>query len=242
MQNGLYVALSAQVALQRRLETIANNVANMNTPGFRANGVSFEQELAKAGDNRLAYVSPGADFVSRRAGSLTGTGNPLDVAVQGDAFFAVAGGSGTVVYTRDGRMKISDTGELQNVNGSAILDTGGSPIQLNPAGGAISIGADGGISQGGKQTGTIGIFKLDEGAKLTRAGHSGFTSDKPGQPVAEFTRDNIVQGAIEGANVDPVLEMAKLITVTRTFDGVANEVTQTESSLTDAIKSLGSAA
>lgn len=242
MQNGLYVALSAQVSLQRRLETIANNVANMNTPGFRATGVSFEAEIAKAGDNNLAYVSPGTDFVSRRTGSLTQTGNSLDIAIQGDAFFGVAGGNGSVVYTRDGRMKLSDTGELQNVNGAPILDSGGSPIQLDPAGGALSIGADGGISQSGRLVGTVGIFKLDSSANLTRAGHSGFTSDKPGQPVADFTRDNVVQGAIEGSNVDPVMEMTKLITVTRTFDGVANEVNQTESSLTDAIKSLGSAA
>ena len=70
MQNGLYVALSAQVALERRLATIATNVANMNTPGYRADGVSFEAQIAKAGDNRLSYVSPGAGFISRRSGAL----------------------------------------------------------------------------------------------------------------------------------------------------------------------------
>ena len=66
MQNGLYVSLSAQVALERRLETIANNVANMNTVGYRAEGVSFETEVAKAGDNRIAYVSSGSSFISRQ--------------------------------------------------------------------------------------------------------------------------------------------------------------------------------
>jgi flagellar basal-body rod protein FlgF len=79
MQNGLYVALSAQVALERRLETIASNVANMNTPGYRADGVSFEAQVAKAGDNRLSYVSPGSGFISRRSGALISTGNPFDV-------------------------------------------------------------------------------------------------------------------------------------------------------------------
>ena len=68
MQNGLYVALSAQVALEQRLETIADNVANMNTVGYRATGVSFEKEMAKAGDARLSYVSSGSDFISRRLG------------------------------------------------------------------------------------------------------------------------------------------------------------------------------
>jgi flagellar hook protein FlgE len=68
MQNGLYVAVSAQVALQRRLETIADNVANMNTVGYRATGVSFEKEMARAGEAKLAYVSPGSDYLSRGIG------------------------------------------------------------------------------------------------------------------------------------------------------------------------------
>ena len=65
MQNGLYVSLSAQVSLERRLETIANNVANMNTVGFRGEGVRFSTELAKAGDSSISYVSPGTSFISR---------------------------------------------------------------------------------------------------------------------------------------------------------------------------------
>ena len=88
MQNGLYVALSAQVALERRLETIAANVANMNTPGYRADGISFEAQSPRRATT-LAYVSSGADFISRKSGALVKTGNPLDVAVQGDGWFAV---------------------------------------------------------------------------------------------------------------------------------------------------------
>ena len=75
MQNGLYVSLSAQVALERRLETIADNVANMNTVGYRGTGVSFETEMAKAGDARLGYASSGSDFISRRLGGLIKTDN-----------------------------------------------------------------------------------------------------------------------------------------------------------------------
>ena len=109
MQNGLYVAVSAQVALQRRLETIADNIANMNTVGFRATGVSFESELARAGDTTLNYVSPGSNFVSRRAGELVKTDNPLDFAVQGDGWFGIQTPSGTA-YTRDGRARIDEFG------------------------------------------------------------------------------------------------------------------------------------
>jgi len=241
MQNGLYVALSAQVALERRLESVAANVANMNTPGYRADGVSFESQVAKAGENRLSYVSPGAGFISRRAGSLIPTGNPFDAAVQGEGWFAVEGPAG-VIYTRDGRMRLSETGALESIEGNPVLDAGGAPIQLDAAGGAPTIAIDGMINQGGRQMAAIGLFALDDDAKLTRAGNSGFTSDKPAQPILDFTQNGIVQGTIEAANVNPVQEMTKLIAITRAFDGVANEVTQTENSVSDAIKSLGGAA
>jgi flagellar basal-body rod protein FlgF len=240
MQNGLYVALSGQVSLQRRLETIANNVANMNTPGYRADAVRFEEEVAKAGDNNLSYVSSGSDFISRRAGPLIRTENRFDVAIQGDGWFAISQ-NGQTIYTRDGRLQLSETGNLINVNGAQVVDSGGAPIQLDPAGGPPEISGDGMITQNGRQTGAIGLFALDDDAKLTRAGSSGFTSDKPGVAVLDFTQNGIVQGAIEGANVNPIEEMSKLIAVTRNFDDVANEVTKSETSLTDAIKTLGAA-
>ena len=94
----------------------------------------------------------------------------------------------------------------------------------------------------GRQVAAIGLFALDERAKLTRAGNSGFTTDKPAEPILDFTQNGVIQGAIEGANVNPIQEMTKLIAVTRSFDGVNNEVTQTENSVTDAIKTLGGAA
>ena len=241
MQNGLYVSLSAQISLSRRLETIANNVANANTPGFRVDGVSFATELAKAGDAKVAYVSPGDTFVSMRAGPLVKTGNPLDVAVQGEGFFAIQQ-NGQTIYTRDGRMQMDEGGGLATLTGAPVLDAAGSPIQLDPSAGAPAIMRDGMILQDGRQVGAIGLYQLDPAAKLTRAGTSGFVTDKPAQPILNFTSNSVVQGAIEQANVDPVHEMTKLIDVTRTFDGVTNGVTQTETSLTDAIKTLGGAA
>jgi flagellar basal-body rod protein FlgF len=241
MQNGLYVALSGQVSMQRRLETIANNVANMNTAGYRADSVRFEEQVAKAGDNDLSYVSSGANFISKRSGPLIRTESRFDVAVQGEGWFSVNQG-GQTIYTRDGRFQLSETGDLINVNGAQVLDAGGAPIQLDPSGGPPEISGDGMITQNGRQTGAIGLFALDSSAALTRAGSSGFTSDTPGVPVLDFTTNGIVQGAIEGSNVNPIEEMTKLIALTRNFDNVANEVTKSETSLTDAIKTLGSSA
>lgn len=238
MQNGLYVSLSAQVSLERRLETIANNVANMNTVGFRGEGVRFAAEVARAGDSALSYVSPGNSYISRAAGASEKTNNPFDVAIQGDGWFGISTAAGTA-YTRDGRMRMAESGALETLNGNAVLDAGGAPIVLDAAGGTPTIGGDGMITQDGRQLGAIGLFEIDPQANLARAENSGVIPDKPATAILDFTKNGIVQGYVEGSNVNPINEMTKLITVTRSFDGVNSEVTQTESSLQDAIKSLG---
>ena len=241
MQNSLSVSLSAQISLQRRLETIAANIANANTPGYRVDGVTFATELAKAGDAKVSFVNEGQGYISRRAGAMIPTGNPLDVAVQGDGWLALKSG-GQNIYTRDGRMTMTESGSLLSITGQPVLDASGSPIQLDPSAGPPAITRDGMISQGGRQIGAVGLFSLDPNAKLTRAGSSGFTSDKAALPILDFANNGVVQGMVEGANVDPVSEMTRLITVTRNFDGVTNGVSQTEGSLQDAIKTLGGAA
>jgi len=240
MQNGLYVAISAQVALQRRLETIADNIANMNTVGYRATGVSFESELTRTGETTLNYVSPGSNYVSRRAGELVKTDNSLDFAVQGDGWFGIETPSGPA-YTRDGRARIDESGTLRTLNGDPILDAGGAPILVDGTAGPLTVSADGMISQNGRQIGAIGLFDIDLGAALKRTENSGVIPDKPPQPILDFTRDGVVQGAVEASNVDPVREMTRLIELTRAFDGVAAESSQSEGSLQDAIKALGSA-
>jgi flagellar basal-body rod protein FlgF len=239
MQSGLYVSLSGQVALERRLQTIAANVANMNTVGYRADGVSFEAEMAKAGDSTVAFAGSGNDFISRKSGGMNKTGNPLDVAVQGDAWFGIKTPAGTV-YTRDGRMSLKESGELTTLNGYPVLDAGGAPILLEAASGPPDISRDGMITQKGVQVGALGLFAIDDGAKLTRYDNSGVIPDRPATAVLDFTENGVVQGFVEGSNVNPITEMTKLITVSRAFDSIAAATEKSESSLTDAIKTLGS--
>ncbi len=239
MQNGLYVALSAEVALDRRLETIADNIANMNTVGYRSTGVSFETEVIRAGDSAMTYVSPGVDYLSRRAGGLVKTDNAFDFAIQGDGWFGIQTPSGTA-YTRDGRARVDESGTLRTLNGDPILDAGGAPILVGAADGPLVVSADGMISQNGRHVGAIGLFAIDPNAGLRRAENSGVVPDNPPTPILDFTRDGVVQGAVEQSNVDPVKEMTRLIEVTRAFDGVAAEVAHSEGSVQDAIKTLGS--
>lgn len=238
MQAGLYVALSAQLALQKRIDTVAGNVANSGTAGFRAEEVKFETLLMQAGRDQIAFTSPGDTYLSRQAGELVQTGNPLDTAIRGDGWIAIATPSGTA-YTRDGRMRMLESGELQTLSGYPILDAGGAPLLLDPTAGPPRIAADGMISQGSRQMGAIGLFRIPESAKLMRAGESAVIADIPAEPVLDFVKDGVVQGFMERSNVNPVLEMARLIQLTRAFESVSAVLNESESSLQSAIKNLG---
>jgi flagellar basal-body rod protein FlgF len=238
MQSSLYVDLSAQLALQRRLDTIANNVANASTAGFRSEEVKFEALLSRTPSDPVAFASPGDTYLSRRAGEFVKTDNPLDVAVQGDAWLAINTPGGPV-YTRDGRMRITPTGNLESLDGHAILDVGGAPIALDPSGGPPSIARDGMITQGGRQISAIGLFTIDENAKLKRYENSGVIPDRPATPALDFTKTGIAQGFVERANVNPVMEMTRLIGVSRAFDAISAALSDSESSLRDAVKTLG---
>ncbi len=238
MQSALYVALSAQVAMEKRLNTIANNVANMNTGGFRADEVKFEEVLSLAAKENVSFASAGQNYISRKAGPVTKTDNPLDVAVQGEAWFSFNGPNGPV-YTRDGRFKMNENGDLQTLEGYPVLDAGGAPIALDPMAGAPIISRDGTITQGNNQVGALGLFTLNGDSKLTRFGNSGVMSSTPGTVVQDFTSISVEQGYSEGSNVNPVLEMTKMIAVQRSFDSAATTIQESESTLMDAIRTLG---
>lgn len=239
MQTGLYAGLSAQVALQRRVETIAHNLANASTVGFRAEEIRFDSLLPNADADPVSYLSTGSSYISRRGGELTETGNQLDVAVKGDAWLGIQTPGG-VVYSRDGRLKMLDTGQVVSIEGYPVLDAGGAPITLNPNGGLPRIAPSGMISQGNQQLGAIGLFRIPADAKLQRFSNSGVIPDQPAIPVVDQPDTGVVQGYVERANVNAVTEITSLIAVQRAFEAIANVSAETESSLQDAIRTLGS--
>jgi flagellar basal-body rod protein FlgF len=238
VQGNLYVGVSAQVTLQKRLETIAHNVANANTAGFRAEEVRFETALAGAGSDPIAFAVSGPTYLSRRSGDLVRTDNQFDVAVDGNAWLGIQTPTGQA-YTRDGRMRMTPVGELQTLNGYAVLDAGGAPVVLDPNAGPPRIARDGSIFQANRQIGAIGLFTIEENANLTRFENSGVIPDRPATPVVDFTRAGMHQGFTEGSNVNAVMEMSRLISVTRAFEMVTASLAASESSLQEAIRTLG---
>jgi flagellar basal-body rod protein FlgF len=238
MQSALYVSISAQVALEKRLETIANNLANMKTAAFRADAVKFETALSHAASQPVAFASAGENYISRRPGGVTRTENSLDVAVVGDTWMGFSGPSGTA-YTRDGRMQISSNGELQTINGHPVLDAGGTPILVDPDGGPLTIARNGTITQGTNQVGVLGLFEIPADAKLERFANSGVIPDRAATAAFDFLNTGFQQGYVEGSNVDPLSELTQLMTASRAFQGVSSLIDNSENTMQGAIRSLG---
>jgi len=241
MQSGLYVALSGQIALERRMATIANNVANAGTVGFRAEEAKFESVISRVPQQPAAFAATDRSYLSERAGGFVKTDNPLDVAIRGTGYMAVQTPAGPV-YTRDGRMQLLQTGELVSLNGHAILDAGGAPILLDPAGGPPQIAHDGMITQRGRQVAAIGLFALDLSGSYSRYENSGILPKNPATPILSFTGDGFVHGFVEQSNVNAVSEMTRLIMVTRAFESAAAAISDSEGSLKNAIQTLGAGA
>jgi flagellar basal-body rod protein FlgF len=241
MQSGLYVGLSAQIALERRLNTISDNIANMNTAGFRSTEVKFDEVLSQTqNDNRtkIAFVSQGSDYLSTRNGELEQTGNSLDFAVKGDAWFQIQSPQGPVL-TRDGRFSMAINGDLISTQGYPVLDSGGGPIQLDPTAGSPKVGIDGRITQSGRNVGQIGVFTADVSKGFYRTDNSGVVTTDPPQPVVDTMGIGVMQGFIEQSNVNAIGEMTQLIQVNRSFESISSLMSTSEDTFSQAMKTLG---
>jgi flagellar basal-body rod protein FlgF len=222
MDRMIYVAASGVRSTMQRQEVLANNLANLNTPGFRAETVAFRvAPLQGEGLQTRAFVAEsttGADFTP---GVITTTGRALDVAVQGQGFFAVQAADGTEAYTRNGGFEINDQGLLQTQSGQLLLGDGG-PINVQP-GTAVTIAADGSISAvpagGGKPMTPVGRLKLvnPPGADIAR-GTDGLFRMKDGSQAQADPRVSVASGSIEGSNVSAVETMVGMITLARQFE------------------------
>ena len=238
MQTGLYVSLSSQIALDRRLTTLADNVANSTTVGFRATEVKFNEVVSNQKVADVAFVSQGKEFISTRSGGITETGGTLDFAIKGDAWFQVETPSGPTL-TRDGRFTLTDAGELVTLNGYPVLDAGGAPIQIDATNGPIQLSADGQLNQNGRPVAALGLFDADLSGGFARAGNSGIISKIPPEPVVDRIDAGVVQGYVEESNVNAIGEMTQLIQVTRAFESIASLMRDSEESMNEAVRTLG---
>lgn len=238
MASEIYVSLSGQMAMETRLATVANNVANMRTAGFRAETVDFDTVLSDYRADRVNFATVGETYIERAAGPIEATGNPLDVAIVGEGWFGVETPSG-LAYTRDGRFTVTTEGDLKTLTGYGVVDEGGAPIQVDTRGGPIAIGADGRMIQDGRDVGVLGLFQLPDSANLTRYGDTALLSDVAGEPMVDRLVNGVRQGYREGSNVDAIQSITELITIQRAFDNSAKAIADREETMQQAVRSLG---
>ncbi len=218
MDSGYYAAMTGLVARTQALDIAATNLANAGTPGYRAEQEYFRSVLLgpDAADSQLGrtvnnFGLLGGDRLNMSQGSLQQTGNPLDLAIEGEGFFQVQTANGPR-YTRDGGFHRTPSGQLVTASGDAVLSTTGQPIPVPP--GEVTVGADGVLSVAGGVVATVGVFTFPRGAELTPEGANRYLPPAGVKPVLE-TNASIHQGAIENANQGVIPGTMNLILVQR---------------------------
>lgn len=215
MERAGYIALTRQGGLFREMRVIANNIANAATTGYRQEGVIFSEHVKRAGgDASLSMANANVRHTSMIQGALAQTGGRLDLAIEGDGFFLIETPAGERL-TRAGNFSLSVDGDLVTNDGFRVLDAGGAPVFIPPDAADPAIAADGTISIDDQPVARIGLVQPVDRNGLAREDGVMFRSEAGTAPAPD---GRVLQGFLEGANVDPVSEIARMIEVQRAYE------------------------
>ena len=227
MSETALIKLSRLMALRRELDAVANNVANVETTGFKAKRVRFQEylapveraEITSKPERPVSLVAADAGFTDFSKGAPQVTGSPLDVAIDGDAFFVVQTAAGER-YTRNGAFTLDSAGRLVTMAGDPVLTTTG-PLALSPQEGEARIGADGVISTRQGPRGRLRLVRFEAPQNLRAHAGNLFRSDQPPRELAAGSV-RLFQGALEKSNVQATLEMSRLVEINRAYQLVSS--------------------
>jgi flagellar basal body rod protein FlgG len=223
MSHAVYAPLAAGVRTFERMDQVANNLANVDTPGFRAQRAVFRvvsgDGAGTPAQDRIAerYLTTDAVVPDMRAGAVQTTGETAHLALDGDGFLKLQGEGGPL-YTRDGTLRIADDGLLVHQSGAPLLTVGGQPLRLQPGG--FEVTPEGIVIQAGAERGRLAAVRFDEPDALIHAGRNLYEgSGAVALPAQDTT---FIQGALERSNVDPMRELIALIQLSRFHEAYAN--------------------
>lgn len=222
METTALIALSRQAVLRRQMDLVANNLANINTTAFKGEKMLFVEHLVKSkgGESfipaKLSFVRDIAQVRDARPGPIEATGNTFDLAIQKEGYFVVETPDGER-YTRNGRFQLSQEGQLVTQHGFPILSDAGAPFFFAPEDTTVDITSDGTVSTNNGELGKIRVVRFENEQLLQSEG--GGLLNTASEPD-EVEQPNIVQSALESSNVEPILEISKMIQVHRAFDSV----------------------
>lgn len=215
METSGYTTLNRQSGLLREMQIIANNIANTATTGFKQEGILFSEYVVGTGEGASVSMATGRiGSTSFSQGAITQTGDSLDLAIEGEGFFLIDTPSGERL-SRSGNFSLSADGILVTTSGFPVLDAGGAAIFLPPGGEGVLISPDGTISQSGNLLGQIGVFDTLDRASLERDGNVSFKYEGD---IEAVQNPRVRQGFLESSNVDPILQMTRMIEVQRAYE------------------------
>lgn len=236
MDNAVYAALGRQAGLRDEMRLVANNLANASTSGFRRETTLFSEVVSRlhVEGGSISMGTARVRVTDFAPGSVEVTGGPLDLAVDGPGFFQVETPDGPRL-TRSGAFAPDAAGVLRTPEGHALLDEGGAPLALPAGAGAIVVAGDGSVAVDGRGIGRIAAVAPADPASLSREGGKLFRAEGPVDP----TGARILQGELEGSNVSPVEELARMIEVQRAYELGANLLTREDERIRSALRILG---
>ncbi len=241
MESVSLIAISQQNALRRQMDIIAHNIANMSTPGFKAENLSFKEFLAKSpngnGDTTSFVQEMGinADFSQ---GAMTHTGSEFDFGINGEGMFTIGAAAGNR-YTRNGHFRLDGNGQIVNENGDPLLSQAGSPMVIPSSASKVTVLKNGNIYADKTLVGKIGLVQFKDPWALERETAGIFkipanSTDSP-EPV---TKPNVYQGMLESSNVQSIIEMTKMMQVARAYESAQKTVDKEDDRLRQTIRRL----
>lgn len=241
MDNTTLVTLSRQDAMARNMDVIANNLANLNTNAYKGETVLFEQYVQEVvGDDgvvqEVTLVHDYGNLRDTHEGSFYETGNDFNIAIQGNGYLVTETEDRELQYTRNGVLRLDADGQLVAASGDPVLDTNNQPIILSTTDYNLKIGKDGTVSTSNGPRGKLQLVMFENEQHLRKVGNGSFTATEQSLPAENIT---IVQGMLERSNVSSILEMTKMIDVSRSYQSAAKAMQTNGDLVRKAINELG---
>jgi len=241
MNSGIYGAISGNMAMMKQLDVLANNLANVNTPGFKKDTISFQAVLAASavqgndGSEDSPMLIKESYAIDYSAGQVKVTNNTFDIALDGDGFFAINTPQGKA-YTRQGNFKLDANSRLVTADGYEVLGNG-APIVIN--GGSVSLDAKGKILVEGQEKGTIDVVDFPKPYDLKKVGSALFMPNNTNATPQPAKDTAVRQGYLEGSNVNTIEEMVRMIETTRSSETCQKMIQNYDQMTGKAVNELG---
>jgi flagellar basal-body rod protein FlgF len=237
METPLIVALSRQMSVVDQMDVIANNIANMSTGAYKAERVMFKDYIART-ESGDSVVFPQQSGIHRiyNPGSIERTSNPLDIALRGDGYMVVQTPNGPR-YTRNGHLSLDAQGQLVSPQGYPVLDSGDKPIVIDTGVKDVTIAKDGSIEADDRKLGKLKMVTFGNPQGLVRQGNSLYKTEEAPKPSTEI---EVLQGHVEGSNVEPVLEITRFMKVSGFYQSTKKIIDEEHDRQRRAIQQLGS--